>query len=61
MSAKTGSFQKDGKDFPTIELKNGAGKGFGFTFGLSKARLIMENLEDIRRFVKDNEGDRGAV
>ena len=55
MSVKIGLFQKDGKDFPTIELKNGAGKGFGFTFGLGKARLILENIEDIQRFVEDNQ------
>ena len=59
MSAKTGSFQKDGKDFPTIELKTATGKGFGFTFGLGKARLILENLEDIKRFVKENEKPQG--
>lgn len=56
MSVKMSAFQKDGKNYPTIELKNGSSKGFGFTFGLSKAKLILENLEEIRRFIKDNEG-----
>ncbi len=49
------SFEKDGKTYPTIELKNGGSKSkFGFTFGVSKARLILENYEDIRNFVEDN-------
>ena len=48
------SFEKEGKTYPTIELKNGMSGKFGFTFGLSKARLILENYEDIRQFVQDN-------
>ena len=61
MSATMGLFQKDGKDFPTIELKTGTGKGFGFTFGLGKARLILENLEDIKKFVEENEKPLGKI
>ena len=53
MSVKVNSFEKDGKQYPTLELRNGAGK-FGFTFGLSKARLILENFDEIRQFVEDN-------
>ncbi len=48
------TFEKDGKAFPTIELKSGEKSKFGFTFGVSKARLILENYEDIRQFVEDN-------
>ena len=48
------SFEKEGKTYPTIELKSGPSGKFGFTFGLSKARLILENYEDIRQFVQDN-------
>ena len=48
------SFEKDGRTFPTIELKNGGTQKFGFTFGLSKARLILENFDEIRQFVEDN-------
>ncbi len=47
-------FEKDGKRYPTIELKDGKSGKYGFTFGLSKARLILENYEDIRQFVQDN-------
>ena len=52
MAAKISSFQKDGKMYPTIELKGKTG-GFGFTFGLSKARLIVEHVDEIRRFVEE--------
>ena len=48
------SFEKDGKTFPTIELKKGDAKKYGFTFGVSKARMILENFDEIRQFVEDN-------
>ena len=51
---KVSQFEKDGKTFPTIELKNGSSGKFGFTFGLGKARMILENYDDIRQFVEDN-------
>ena len=54
MSVKVSLFEKDGKSFPTIELRNGGSNKFGFTFGLSKARLILENYDGIRQFVEDN-------
>ena len=58
MSAKIGSFEKDGKSFPTIKLnpdnqkprKDGS-MPFGFSFGLGKARLILTHIEDIKGFV----------
>ena len=55
MSVKISAFEKDGKSFPTIELKAGGDdKKFGFTFGLAKARLILNNMEEIQKFVEDN-------
>lgn len=27
---------------------------FGFTFGLTKAKLILQHIDDIRRFVEEN-------
>ena len=50
------NFEKDGRTYPTIELKNGETQKFGFTFGLTKARLILENYDEIRQFVEDNSG-----
>ena len=54
MSVNVKMFEKDGRKFPTIELKSGDDKTFGFTFGVSKAQLILENYDAIRTFVEDN-------
>ena len=54
MSVKIGVFERDGMKFPTVELKAGKDDKFAFTFGLSKARLIIENLDAIKKFVEDN-------
>lgn len=48
------TFEKDGKSYPTIALKADAEAKFGFTFGISKAKLIVENIDAIRKFVIDN-------
>ena len=48
------TFEKDGKNFPTIELKTGEHSKFGFRFGVGKARMILENFDEIRQFVEDN-------
>ena len=44
-------FEKDGVEFPTLELREND-KKFGFTFGLVKAQLIVDNIEEIRAFLK---------
>jgi len=38
---------------PTIESKTPP-TAIRFTFGLTKARLILENFDEIRQFVEDN-------
>jgi hypothetical protein len=38
----------------TITLLRDEGDRFPFTFGLTKARLIIENLEEIKKFVDEN-------
>ena len=60
MSVKIGSFEKDGKSFPTIELKADSAKegAFGFTFGMGKAKLIVQHIEAIKKFVA-SEGKEG--
>lgn len=51
MSAQAGTFEKDGKKFATLELaENETGK-YRFSFGVSKARLIVAHIEDIKKFV----------
>ena len=44
---------KDGREY-TLLVLNAQGK-FPFSFGLHKAKLILESIEEIREFVSDNE------
>ena len=44
---------KDGREY-TLLVLNAQGK-FPFSFGLHKAKLILESLDQIREFVSDNE------
>ena len=48
------------KGKPVLIMRRSEDDKYPFTFGMSKARLIIENLEEIKRFVEDNskvEGD----
>jgi phenylalanyl-tRNA synthetase alpha subunit len=38
----------------TLTLKQNEEDKFGFTFGLTKARLILDHIEDIRKFYEEN-------
>jgi hypothetical protein len=38
----------------TISLKRNPDDKFSFTFGMSKAQLIVENFDAIKKFVEDN-------
>lgn len=53
---KISSFEKNGKVFPTIQLMNDESDKFPFSFGVSKARLILKHVEEIKKFVQDNGG-----
>jgi hypothetical protein len=37
-----------------ISLKANEEDRFGLTFGLTKAKLILDNIENIRKFYEDN-------
>ena len=37
-----------------ITLKQGEDDPYGFTFGLTKARLVLEHIEDIKKFYEEN-------
>ncbi len=39
---------------PIITLRRSENDKFPFSFGTSKAKLILENIEEIRKFVEDN-------
>jgi hypothetical protein len=42
------------KGKPVIVIKRNEEDNFPFTFGLNKARLILENIEEIKKFVEEN-------
>ena len=43
------------KGKPIIVLKRNEEDKFPFSFGVSKARLILENLDEIKKFIEENE------
>ncbi|MFC1495791.1 hypothetical protein ACFL52_00050 [Candidatus Margulisiibacteriota bacterium] len=51
MSAERSEF----KGKPILVLKNGEDDKYPFSFGMSKARKIIEHIEDIKKFVEENE------
>jgi hypothetical protein len=42
------------KGKPVIILRRNENDRFPFSFGLSKARLILEHIEEIKKFVEEN-------
>ena len=46
------------KGKPLLVLKRDEEDKYPFSFGLGKAKLILENIEEINKFVKEN--DQGA-
>ena len=48
------------KGKPVLIIRRDENDKYPFTFGLTKARLILENLEEIKRFVEDNTKEEGA-
>jgi hypothetical protein len=46
---------RDGREY-TLLVLNPQGK-FPFSFGVHKAKLVLENIDQIKEFVKDNEMD----
>ena len=43
------------KGNPMLVLKRGDDEKFPFSFGLTKARMILDHIEEIKKFVADNE------
>ena len=46
MSAKPGLFEKDGKSYPTIKLDSGDDSKVFLSFGITKAKLILNHIDD---------------
>jgi hypothetical protein len=43
------------KGKPVLVLKRSEDEKFPFSFGLAKAKMVLEAIEAIKQFVKDNE------
>jgi len=43
------------KGKPLLVIKRDENDQYPFSFGLSKARLIVENIDEIKKFVAENE------
>ncbi len=43
------------KGKPILVLKRSEDEKFPFSFGLSKAKMILENIEEIKKFVDENQ------
>jgi uncharacterized protein YgiM (DUF1202 family) len=43
------------KGKPVLVIKRDENDKYPFAFGMSKAKMILENLEEIKRFVEDND------
>ena len=43
------------KGKPVLILKRDENDKYPFAFGLSKAKMMLENLEEIKRFVEEND------
>jgi hypothetical protein len=42
------------KGKPILVIKRDGDDQYPFSFGLTKAKLIIENIEEIRKFVEEN-------
>jgi hypothetical protein len=42
------------KGKPLIIIKRSEDDQYPFSFGISKAKLIVENIEEIKKFVEEN-------
>ncbi len=42
------------KGKPILVIKRDEADKYPFSFGLSKAKLILENIEEIKKFVEEN-------
>lgn len=47
------------KGKPVLVIKRDADDKYPFSFGLTKAKMILENIEEIKRFVEDNSKETG--
>jgi hypothetical protein len=48
------------KGKPILILKRDQEDKYAFSFGLTKAKLIVENIEEIKKFVEENSKEKSA-
>ena len=51
MPVKTGEF----KGHKTLTLLRSEDDKYPFTFGIAKAKLVLEHIDDIKKFVEEND------
>lgn len=44
------------KGKPLIVIKRNEDDKYPFSFGVTKAKLILDNIEEIKKFVEENSG-----
>lgn len=49
------------KGNPVLVLKNGEDDRYPFTFGVKKAKLMIEHLEEIKKFVTKHDKEKSAA
>lgn len=47
--------EADFKGHPMLVIKNSEDDKFPFQFGVKKAKLVLENIEAIKKFVEKND------
>ena len=48
--------RREYKGKPILVIKRDENDKYPFSFGISKAKLILDNLEEIKKFVEENSG-----
>lgn len=48
------------KGKPILILKRDEEDKFPFSFGMTKAKLIVDNIEEIKKFVEENSKEKSA-
>lgn len=43
---------------PVLTLKRKADDKYGFTFGFGKAKMVLEAIEDVKKFVEKQENQK---
>ncbi|MDP2912916.1 MAG: hypothetical protein Q8N91_02795 [Candidatus Omnitrophota bacterium] len=53
--------RSDFKGKPVLIIRRTEDDKYPFAFGINKAKLILENLEEIKKFVEDNSKEESGA